>query len=331
MLRKRPCEPGQRVQFVASRLPRLVPEITERGQLIPVFQQTLDMVAGAQEELPHAGMPGSGQTALIGQGRQEVFRLAQGGQQAAGRFGGLHGGREVVRQIGGGGRGRRAVHAVEERLPETALQAQPEAAVLVFMPAQADKIGKAAGVPRGQPDARLLPQGGLLDVGTGSGCIAWSVAMGRPGVEITAVDISTAALGLAESQFGDLPPGVIPPKFMRSDVLAGCPEIGGSFDMVLCNPPYVMEKEKSVMRANVLEYEPGLALFVPDDDPLKFYRTVAGISSRVLAASGVGLVEINEALGPETAGLFRTAGYKKTEILRDIFSKDRFVKFASSL
>ena len=92
-----------------------------------------------------------------------------------------------------------------------------------------------------------------------------------------------------------------------------------------------MENEKSMMRANVLEYEPGLALFVPDDDPLKFYRAVAEISSRVLAASGVGLVEINEALGPETAGLFRAAGYKKTEILHDIFSKDRFVKFASSL
>ncbi len=171
----------------------------------------------------------------------------------------------------------------------------------------------------------------VLDLCTGSGCIAWSVALGRPGVEVIAADISTGALGLAESQFGALPAGVIPPRFMRSDVLAGCPGIGGSFDMVLCNPPYVMEKEKSAMRANVLEYEPGLALFVPDDDPLKFYRAVAEVSSRVLAASGVGLVEINEALGPETAGLFRAAGYKKTEILRDIFSKDRFVKFASSL
>ena len=90
-----------------------------------------------------------------------------------------------------------------------------------------------------------------------------------------------------------------------------------------------MEKEKAAMRRNVLEHEPGIALFVPDDDPLLFYRALASVSLRLLDSSGTGIVEINEALGPETAAVFEAAGYRKTEILRDIFGKDRFVRFSS--
>lgn len=169
----------------------------------------------------------------------------------------------------------------------------------------------------------------VLDLCTGSGCIAWSVALGAPGVSVTATDISEPALALARSQFKDVSSGANAPEFVCSDLLGGCREICGCFDLLLSNPPYVMEKEKAAMRRNVLEHEPGIALFVPDDDPLLFYRALASVSLRLLDSSGTGIVEINEALGPETAAVFETAGYKKTEILRDIFGKDRFVRFSS--
>ena len=87
-----------------------------------------------------------------------------------------------------------------------------------------------------------------------------------------------------------------------------------------------MEKEKELMRANVLEHEPHLALFVPDDDPLVFYRAIAGHALRYLSPEGFGLVEINEALGEETADVFRAQGFE-AHVIRDFSDKDRFVKF----
>ena len=202
------------------------------------------------------------------------------------------------------------------------------------------KVNPAVLIPR--PETELLveeavrmlhaagPKPRVLDLCTGSGCIAWSVAFGAPGAEVTAVDISPEALGLAETQFSVLPAEVTAPVFVRSDVLSDCPEIDGTFDLLVSNPPYVMEKEKSLMRRNVLDYEPGLALFVPDDDPLLFYKAMATAATRLLAPTGVGIVEINEALGPETEEIFRSAGYSETAIIRDFFAKDRFVKFSSS-
>ena len=87
-----------------------------------------------------------------------------------------------------------------------------------------------------------------------------------------------------------------------------------------------MDKEKALMRANVLEHEPHLALFVPDEDPLLFYRALARHSLRLLAENGVGMVEINEALGEETADVFRAAGFS-AEVVKDLSDKDRFVRF----
>ena len=166
----------------------------------------------------------------------------------------------------------------------------------------------------------------VLDLCTGSGCIAWSVALEVPGTEVVAVDISDAALDVARSQF-DVAPS---PIFIKADVLGG--GLGfchGSFDIVICNPPYVRDSERAGMRTNVLDYEPSLALFVPDSDPLVFYRAVAEWAVRLMRPDGVGLVEINESLGPQTEAIYRNAGYAKTQIIRDIFSKYRFVKFSS--
>ena len=175
----------------------------------------------------------------------------------------------------------------------------------------------------------------ILDLCTGSGCIAWTLALEFPGSHVRAVDISDGALEVASRQdFADesARTGALSPTFVKADVLNGpAPFIemygGDKFDVIVSNPPYVMDKEKAQMRTNVLDHEPHLALFVPDNDPLIFYRAVASWASELLSANGVGIVEINEALGPETAQVFKGYGFSQVEVLKDLHDKDRFVKF----
>ena len=120
------------------------------------------------------------------------------------------------------------------------------------------------------------------------------------------------------------------PAFLRADVLDTEQEFPyGPFDLIVSNPPYVMERERAQMRPNVLDWEPEMALFVPDDDPLRFYRAIARWAQRFLRPGGVGLVEINEALGPDTAVVFSTAGFKNVQTIPDFYKKIRFVRFAA--
>jgi release factor glutamine methyltransferase len=174
----------------------------------------------------------------------------------------------------------------------------------------------------------------VLDLCTGSGCIAWTMALENPDAEVVAVDISDAALEVASSQdFSDelSRTGAKAPVFVKADVLADVPADGPfaeEFDIILSNPPYVMDKEKALMRTNVLDHEPHLALFVSDDDPLIFYRAVARWASRLLSSSGFGIVEINEALGAETAQVFIDAGFPTAQVLQDFSGRDRFVHFS---
>ena len=175
----------------------------------------------------------------------------------------------------------------------------------------------------------------IADLCTGSGCIAWSMAMELPGAEVTAVDISDGALAVAAGQesgsaAAGCPCEVVAPKFIKADVLAGPVEGLGTFDMILSNPPYVMDSEKALMRKNVLEHEPWLALFVSDDDPLVFYRAVASWAKLLLKPDGIGIVEINEALGPETASVFSQAGFTDATVIRDLSDRHRFVRFSRS-
>ena len=180
----------------------------------------------------------------------------------------------------------------------------------------------------------------ILDLCTGSGCIAWTLALEMPGVEVTAVDISDEALEVASSQdFAEeiARTGALAPTFIKADVLAGPDSLchpqrseGSSlpqYDILVSNPPYVMDKEKELMRPNVLEHEPHLALFVSDDDPLIFYLAISQWALAVLKPGGYGIVEINDALGPQTADLFRDAGLLDVEIIRDLSDRDRFVSF----
>lgn len=176
---------------------------------------------------------------------------------------------------------------------------------------------------------------GVLDMCTGSGCIAWTLALEMPGAEVVGVDISEGALAVAAGQdFSEeiSRTGAEAPIFMKADVLSSPPESGEGyfarqFDVIVSNPPYVMDSEKALMRSNVLEHEPHLALFVPDDDPLLFYRAVAVWAGKLLKPEGLGVVEINEALGADTADVFSRAGYADVCIVKDLNEKDRFVTF----
>lgn len=171
----------------------------------------------------------------------------------------------------------------------------------------------------------------ILDLCTGSGCIAWTMALSIPGSRVTAVDISDAALEVAAGQdfASELKSKeTFKPEFIKADVLDSEQEIElGPFDMVLSNPPYIMESEKEDMRRNVLEYEPESALFVPDDDPLLFYRAIARWSQRFMSPDGVGLSEVNESLARQTETVFKAAGYAHTEIVRDLSDKNRYIVY----
>ena len=169
----------------------------------------------------------------------------------------------------------------------------------------------------------------ILDLCTGSGNIAWSVALGVPGARVVGVDISEAALDVARSQnfSADLKAtGALAPTFVAADVLDTEQEFNyGSFDLILSNPPDIMEKERALLRKNVVDYEPASALFVPDEDPLLFYRAVARWSQRFLSPEGKGLTEINEVLPKETVAVFRDYGFSEIDVVKDFFDKNRFV------
>lgn len=176
---------------------------------------------------------------------------------------------------------------------------------------------------------RLRGGGRVLDLCTGSGCIAWSLALDCPEAKVTGVDISDEALAVAREQFSaEGAPAEERPTFVKQDVLQ-VPESfeGAPFDVITANPPYIRESEKALMHTNVLEFEPSLALFVPDSDPLVFYRAIALWAVRFLAPGGFGIVEINEALGAECAALFENAGLANVKIQRDFRQKERFVSF----
>lgn len=172
----------------------------------------------------------------------------------------------------------------------------------------------------------------VLDLCTGSGCIAWTVALNIPGAEVIGVDISERAVAVASSQDFALSlkeNDAVAPKFVVADVLAENPSFAeGDFDLILSNPPYIMDSQKSQMRVNVLNYEPSTALFVSDDDPLVFYRSIAALSTACLSAEGKGMTEINELLGAETQKVFSDAGFCKTGLVKDFYDKNRFVFYS---
>lgn len=161
----------------------------------------------------------------------------------------------------------------------------------------------------------------LLDLGTGSGCIAISLALEWSEASVTALDISSEALAIAEKNATDLAATV---DFVKADMLLDSLPLG-KFDILVSNPPYVMEQEKAFMQPNVLEHEPHLALFVPDSDPLLYYKAFVRHAANHLVAGGHVYVEINEKFGSEVAGLMEANDLKEVQVYRDLQGKDRIV------
>ena len=161
-----------------------------------------------------------------------------------------------------------------------------------------------------------------LDLCTGSGCIAISLALG--GVAMTATDISPKAIAVAKENAERLKVEV---KFMEEDLLAVASSAQGesSFDLVVSNPPYVLEREKAEMEPHVLCHEPSLALFVPDDSPLLFYKAIAGMAKVALRPQGLLAVEVNRAFAKDVATLFENRGFIDVNVYEDQYNNPRFV------
>ena len=145
----------------------------------------------------------------------------------------------------------------------------------------------------------------ILDLCTGSGCIAIALKKAFPAADVTAVDISPEALEMARQNAKN---NDVEVRLVEGDVLDELNGINGSYGLIVSNPPYVMEKERAQMRRNVLDYDPALALYVPDDDPLRFYKAIADIAKEHLAKDGLLVVEINEALADETCEIIKATG-----------------------
>lgn len=168
------------------------------------------------------------------------------------------------------------------------------------------------------------PHPSILDIGTGSGCIAITVALALPQARVTAWDISTDALAIAAGNAHRLGASV---RFEHQDAL-NAPDDEERWDVIVSNPPYICDRERADMSDNVLSYEPELALFVPDNDPLLFYRAIASYASKALKPGGRLLFETNTAYAHEVAQAMANEGFTAIEVRNDCFGKPRMVKGA---
>lgn len=163
----------------------------------------------------------------------------------------------------------------------------------------------------------------ILDIGTGSGCIAVSLAKLLPLAIVEAWDVSPEALAMAAKNADRNGVDIV---FRQQDVLSLTKDQDFSFDIIVSNPPYILCSEKKDMHRNVLEHEPHLALFVEDGDPLIFYRRIAELGRQALSPCGALFYEINAAKGPETVKLMAGLGYRDVELRLDMSGNDRMVK-----
>ena len=162
----------------------------------------------------------------------------------------------------------------------------------------------------------------LLDMGTGSGCIAISLAKELPQAQVEAWDISGEALQVARQNALN---NQVKVDFHQQDILSASPGIA-EWNVIVSNPPYITNKEKAEMEANVLNWEPHTALFVPDHDPLLFYRKIAQLGMSMLVNGGALYFEINRAYGTETIAMLQALGYENIIIRKDRFNNERMIK-----
>ena len=163
----------------------------------------------------------------------------------------------------------------------------------------------------------------ILDICTGSGCIAITLGLNIPNSEVTGWDISEDALRIAQGNVEMLKAGNVRIEYQNALML---PKAAETADIIVSNPPYICEKEKADMEKNVLEHEPSIALFVPDEDPLKFYRAIAEYASSALKSEGALYFEINPIYEKETREMLEELGFKDIETKEDAFGKKRMMK-----
>ena len=222
---------------------------------------------------------------------------------------------------------RGIVHRLREHEPIQYILGEADFAGLTFA------VNSSVLIPRPETEelcTQILhdnPQSALrvLDIGTGSGCIAVTLAVNLPDAKVTAIDVSSAALELAHRNSVRNGAEV---DFRRVNILdhhQSLTAIPDTFDLIVSNPPYISESERSSMEANVLDFEPHLALFVPDDDPLVFYRAIVHFALHRLCQGGRLYFEIDAFRGAAVTELLRSAGFDDISLTRDMSGHDRIV------
>lgn len=189
-------------------------------------------------------------------------------------------------------------------------------AVLIPRPETAELVRHIVAQETGKSPLRIL------DLCTGSGCIAVALAKTIKGAELFAAEISPEAISVARNNAAENGADI---KFVECDVLGDISGLPAKTDIIVSNPPYVTESEKKEMEANVLNYEPHRALFVPDDDPLLFYRRIADIGISLLNPQGRLYLEINSSYWRETAEMLQQKGYTAITVKKDSYNKERFI------
>jgi len=191
------------------------------------------------------------------------------------------------------------------------------------------KVTPATLIPRPETEELVAwvlknstPYASILDIGTGSGCIAISLAKHLESSKVFALDVSAAALEVAKEN-AEL--NQVQVNFFLHDILSEEP-LTGTFDCIVSNPPYVRDLEKEKMHTNVLDYEPHSALFVSDTDPLLFYRKILQKAKQTLNNQGFIFFEINEYLSNDLVKLLEKEGFSQVELKKDFFEKDRMIK-----
>jgi release factor glutamine methyltransferase len=189
------------------------------------------------------------------------------------------------------------------------------------------KIDQRALIPRPETEELIalignldLPFGSILDLCTGSGCIALALQHKFPKAKVVGVDLSIEAISLARENALQTKLDV---EFVSEDVLQWQPV--QTFDLLVSNPPYIPEQEAQLMAANVLDFEPHMALFVPDHDPLLFYKRIVAIAQVSLQSKGYLALEIHEDLAAQTLALLQTNAFKNQRIYRDLQGKERMI------
>lgn len=224
--------------------------------------------------------------------------------------------------------GKTSFYGLEFEVNENVLIPRPETEELVDWIIQSTKVevrGQKLSFDSAQDDSGKIK---ILDIGTGSGCIAISLAKNIPNVQVFAIDVSEKALATAQknAEINNVNVTFLEKNILEVVTLSAVEGLEQQFDIIVSNPPYVRELEKQEIKKNVLNNEPHLALFVDDNDALVFYRKIAELAQKNLSQNGQLFFEINQYLGKEMMELLEKMNFKNIELRKDIYGNDRMIR-----